>query len=365
MTFSARDLGFVKQQQLEVVLHFSLPRGAVVIDSWLWYDDQILEAELIDRWTATQIYESIVNRRRDPSLLTKKTDTQYELRVYPMSGTGSRKVRISYLVPGLWNGDQLSYPLPGQILGAHLRQEARPLIRVFDTDRWGEPFVPTAPGVDFLDNPETQFGRHMIATITPGALSRGQLVFESPATAGVIASRFVGGDEKYFEIFAQPGLLLGPSRGRRIVVVLDHDQRTHQETPDVLLMFIRDILKDNLSERDAFNLVLSRLSDPAVSDHWISGSDSSIDSLFDAIDLSSVAEYSLLPTVLSTTLHLSEETGPADAVILLSSSDGFGDIEVANALISDLNIGEGSVPPIHVVDHTLYRNTHYTFQGLT
>ena len=73
LTFSAKGAEslFAPDLPLEVRFEFQLPREAMVTDSWLWVDDQIIQAKILDRWTASQIYESIVNRRRDPSILFK------------------------------------------------------------------------------------------------------------------------------------------------------------------------------------------------------------------------------------------------------------------------------------------------------
>jgi len=73
ITFSARGLNiFSESDTVEVEYRFNLPQGALVIDSWLWFGDTILEGLIMDRWSASQIYENIVNRRRDPSVLYKK-----------------------------------------------------------------------------------------------------------------------------------------------------------------------------------------------------------------------------------------------------------------------------------------------------
>ena len=71
LTFSARGTQFFASEQLEVHFSFSLPEGAAVTDSWLWVGQDIIRAILIERGKATDIYDGIVNTRRDPSLLVK------------------------------------------------------------------------------------------------------------------------------------------------------------------------------------------------------------------------------------------------------------------------------------------------------
>ncbi|MBL7828577.1 MAG: hypothetical protein JNJ57_18225, partial [Saprospiraceae bacterium] len=81
LTFSSRGTTYDANDSLEVVLKFELPANAIVHDSWLWINDDISKALILDKWTASTIYESIVNRRQDPSILTKTSATQYELKV--------------------------------------------------------------------------------------------------------------------------------------------------------------------------------------------------------------------------------------------------------------------------------------------
>jgi hypothetical protein len=61
LTFSARDLNFTAADSVEVQFFFDLPPEAIVHDLWLWVDDQIVRALILDRWTASSIYENIIN----------------------------------------------------------------------------------------------------------------------------------------------------------------------------------------------------------------------------------------------------------------------------------------------------------------
>ena len=93
LTFSSNGTQWTNvKDTLEVTMDFSLPENAMITDSWLWFGEDTIKAVIIDRWTASSIYESIVRRRRDPSILFKQSATQYQLRVFPMAGNETRKV---------------------------------------------------------------------------------------------------------------------------------------------------------------------------------------------------------------------------------------------------------------------------------
>jgi len=121
-TFSTKATAYTSPQDtLEVVYKFDLPEGSIVIDSWLWVNDVIVKADIIDRWTARSIYEGIVKRRQDPSILMKNGSNNYELRVFPMAGNQTRKVKITFLLLNKWNPDGSSYiNLPLSLLNAGL-----------------------------------------------------------------------------------------------------------------------------------------------------------------------------------------------------------------------------------------------------
>ena len=51
---------FNQGSKLEIVHRFELPAGSVVNDLWLWIGDSVMQAILMDTWTARSIYDSIV-----------------------------------------------------------------------------------------------------------------------------------------------------------------------------------------------------------------------------------------------------------------------------------------------------------------
>jgi hypothetical protein len=95
-----------KNQMLEAMLDFSMPRGVYFYDSYLWLNETtIVRADLIGHGEANRIYNGIVNRQMDPSILNKVNDNSqtksnnYSLKVFPISTTFQRKVKIAYAIP--------------------------------------------------------------------------------------------------------------------------------------------------------------------------------------------------------------------------------------------------------------------------
>ncbi len=149
LTFSARNTSYSSSDTLEVQYLFDLPANAIVTDSWLWMEQDTIKAKIMDQWTASSIYESIIKRRRDPSILFKRDATQYELRIFPMPGDKTRKVKISYLVPTQWTASLVSASLPTNLLSV----SANPLNN-FELDvslsrEWKNPQILEYPDIVF------------------------------------------------------------------------------------------------------------------------------------------------------------------------------------------------------------------------
>jgi Ca-activated chloride channel family protein len=159
LTFSARGLNFTSQDSVEVQLYFDLPEEAIVHDLWLWVDDQIMRALLMDRWSASGIYEGIVKRRRDPAILFKNSETQYELRIFPMVGSGERKIKLTYLVPAQWSATAVTSLLP-----AHIFRLSKSPLTAVNVLFWPAPDWQNPRVVEF---PETHFESSMMPNSVP------------------------------------------------------------------------------------------------------------------------------------------------------------------------------------------------------
>lgn len=107
VTISQGDAAFAWEGEYEVVWQFQLPEHTIVHDSWLWVEQDIIKADVVDYWTALQTYEEIVDRNRDPSFLYRLPDQRHEMRIYPLFEGESRKIKMSFLVPAEWSVDNV------------------------------------------------------------------------------------------------------------------------------------------------------------------------------------------------------------------------------------------------------------------
>jgi Vault protein inter-alpha-trypsin domain len=95
------------QDALEIIGTIILPENSVVVGLLTWYKGRILKGKLKTKDFARQQYEEVVQRNvvipppkpRDPVLLEKVGRDRYNISIFPVSWSGTRKVRLRYLIP--------------------------------------------------------------------------------------------------------------------------------------------------------------------------------------------------------------------------------------------------------------------------
>ena len=102
----------------EAILNFEIPEGGFFNDSYLWLDENtIIRAEIIGKGIGNQIYNNIVNRKSDPSILNKVNSSNYSLKIFPIETDFARKVKLVYIAPIInYQGSKSFVELPNGIL---------------------------------------------------------------------------------------------------------------------------------------------------------------------------------------------------------------------------------------------------------
>lgn len=81
---------------LEGVYLFPLPVGATVSQLTMWVDGVPIEAKILPRDEARQIYNTIVSQLRDPALLEYVGTEAIQANVFPIPPQGQRRIEIEY-----------------------------------------------------------------------------------------------------------------------------------------------------------------------------------------------------------------------------------------------------------------------------
>ena len=364
LTFSAKGLGFYNTDTLEVQYYFDLPENAIVTDSWLWMDQDTIKAKIMDQWTASSIYENIVKRRRDPSILFKRSATQYELRIFPMAGDKSRKVKISYLVPSQWNAYIVTVPLPTNLLTVSLNQLSKLDLNVELSQNWNNPQILEYPDILFQSVNDSISGIFYKAVI-PGTAFQNNLTFgiSSPLRNGIFISKFGEGTEGIYQMAFLPSKVLNISEPTKTSVLIDYDPSKTTTTKTELLANLKSVIMSNFSSKDSFNLIFSKVNINRISNDWIPGDSVSIDSIFKNLNENQIADYSSLPSLLANGIDFIKNHGNDGNIILVASSDQVGDYQSANQLINDILSLMNPKFPINVVSFQNINYSYHWFNG--
>lgn len=364
LTFSARDLNFSNSDTLEVQFYFELPEDVIVHDSWLWIGNDVIRAKIMDKWTASSIYEDIVSRRRDPSILYKTSERQYELRIFPMAGNETRKIKISYLAATQWNSNNIMATLPTNLLQTSKYPVTTFYLLTWLDQEWNNPNIIEFPDIAFQSLFDSTFGNYLRADLASDAI-QGTLTFaiESPLNNGIYLNKFENGNEGLYQLAFLPSRALDLSTSYKVALLFDYDVSKSSVSKNEVLGNAKTMLHSYLAPSDSFNLIFSQLQIKRASEHWLSADSTVIENTFSALGSDPMANYSNLPSLLANGIDFIKNNRNDGSLLLISSSDQVGDFQIANQLIDDLLELMDPVLPIHVADFLNQNYTYYWIGG--
>lgn len=360
--FSARDLAeFSEKDTVEVVYNFNLPEGSVINDSWLWLGDTILKAMIMDRWSASQVYENIVNRRRDPSILTKNWGNNYELRIFPMAAKESRRAKISFLTPTSWTQKSVGI----QFISANL-MVSKNVPRSVDlfaklTNEWKNPVLSGATNVPLLPEIENETGTTHHAKIDFKELTNDQkFEVNSPMNDGYYLNFFEEGNERFYQLALFPAEGIDVRTPQKVLFLVEYQKENTKLTQGEMLRLFAGKLADLMNEKDSFNLMFYDFELQMADKNWISGDSASIHQAIKNLGENPFVSYSNLANLLASGIDFAKRE-PDSKMVLLANSDRMDDIESANSLIADLIKRMNPVMPIFIGD---FQSGNYNYSWI-
>ncbi|MHC5064780.1 MAG: VIT domain-containing protein, partial [Planctomycetota bacterium] len=97
------------KQRLEGVFYFPLPAGASISGFGMWIGGELVEADIVEKQRAREIFEDILRRRKDPGLLEWSGGNLFKARVFPIEPHSEKRVRIRYTQALPLHGSKLTY----------------------------------------------------------------------------------------------------------------------------------------------------------------------------------------------------------------------------------------------------------------
>jgi len=232
------------EPNMQIVLDFSLPENAIIHDSWLWMldDSTIVRAEVMDRWSAINIFNDIVGVNEDPSILYRVDGDNYQIRIFPLTGGETRKIKISYLVPAIWSESDIRTWLPTNILNTSADPIDAFKLIYFPTPHFQNPRILGTSGADLVNVQDGVFGQVMATHISGDDLNKPlQLVVDSPLEEEeIFVQRLGNGDEKFYQMAYLPPELPSNDESKKIMFLFDYEADNSVIDKDALFQYVID-----------------------------------------------------------------------------------------------------------------------------
>jgi tetratricopeptide (TPR) repeat protein len=136
--------------ELEGVFYFPLPPDASISGFGMWIGDNLVEADVVEKQRAREIYETILRERRDPGLLEWSGGNIFKARVFPIPANSQKRIKITYtqVLPLQGSCYRYSYALQSELLKQHPLRELSIDVKVHSVMPLASVSSPTHPTRD-------------------------------------------------------------------------------------------------------------------------------------------------------------------------------------------------------------------------
>jgi Ca-activated chloride channel family protein len=349
-------------QQLEFVYDFRMVENAVFNDSWLWINDYISLGEIYEKGEGTTIYEEIVDRRQDPSILTKVAANKYNLKIYPLFPDSTRRVRLSYFVPQEYYDQQLLTSLPMQFIDDSTIFPENISLTIYTDDNWynedvtNPNWIKTTEGADFTNYDYT--GSTSSSTV---------IAYDYPVTtSSLLLGTYEGVNENYYQLLYLPEFEVEDIPEYYMLLIDYEKSRTNISLSTVLAE--AKIAMQQLDDHDYFMIAYNKFTTEFSSVEWQPATYASINQAFDMINESTVSTNSKLSSTIPTCMGKIRDLGKDAKLNIVSSGVDFYKESITQAFINDINAFLNEIENeivISVVDYATSKPYGWYSNGVT
>lgn len=131
--------------RLEGVFYFPLPQDASISGFGMWIGNELVEADVVEKQRAREIYEEILRAKRDPGLLEWTGGNLFKARVFPIEPHSEKRIKITYtqVLPLKNNRFRYSYGLQSEMLKLHPLRELAIDVRLHSVQPLADVTSPT------------------------------------------------------------------------------------------------------------------------------------------------------------------------------------------------------------------------------
>lgn len=360
MTFTINPVSTYKStDSLEAVLLFNMPEGSYINDSWLWLDEQhIIRADIVEKNRAIAIYEGIVKRRRDPSLLVKTGANSYQLNVYPMTTLYPRKVKLVYYTPIKYQHTKANVEVPTGLFAASqvlsdvvvkLKQNPQFLSPNLVEHNYSKYFLGASSNDHVLLLPGADY-KNCTFTVSYEVPSGGLKMYTYPH----------GTNGGVYQLVIPPSSF-GTVKTTNTVFVLDHVNNGYSiNSIDEIKKYLKTAMLTDYSAIDSFNLFyVANGTVVQAFNSWENISAGSVATAMNGVPVAYSSTNTKYEDLLKAALSFCAIKPGSDAqVVLLSNSNSYTNNQpVVDGMFNNIKnaIGGQFSNKIHIVNYSSYR----------
>lgn len=371
LTFAAKGMTvFQPNDSVEIRLQFNHISGGNFTDMWLWIGNEPVRALIADRAKAKATYEGIVKRRQDPALLERIYDNYYKLSIYPMRGDSSRKVKLSYFVPGTLTDSILTTAIPYWILRSSSLIQFNTSIIVIKDSVWKNPVLKSTIETSLVLGNDPEYGEVYKTSISPSTLlslqSLNVVWNNSSLIKPYLVERFQKDTSGVYQLSIQPGKIFGLNNiGRKFLFLVNYDSMSGSSaySRNEIVNDLLNTINTQLTSKDSFNVIFSGKEVPLrLRNNWISTQKDTVASLLTSIkSKSNFLDGFELSKLFFTAAQFIKGNGADGHIILISSSEEyFNKISIANVFADSLFKLIPLKTQIHIIDNNQWYHYHYS-----
>ena len=333
--FWYRSVDLIKSTDtLEMYAHFSLPPSDFINDSWLWVEDTVVQAMIIDVDEATLIYENIVHRlHKDPSILYRRsTSGNYEYRIYPNVGNKSRHAKLSYYTKMNYVNGSAQFAFTPTILNiASNKSIPRNFKFYFNNNFTDIDFGANPPATNYSSDIEGEYVEFNTESSTLAQSFSYQYDFTTPYFS---KSRIIDEQEYYFTMF-DCKLLTSNYINQKINFLIDYDINRTSIPANEVINQLRKAILDNFNSSDSINIMIGNKETINLFDRWVPCDKDTINYLLDSTIFKNIGFFSFLPDLASDGVKFNAKFNTNSSIVLLTSSEYAPTPTSANPIIEN------------------------------
>jgi hypothetical protein len=317
---------FKNYDELELEWSFTAPDEIIMHDLYCWVEDTlVVQAKVLDRWTAETMFNEKSSPYREPALMTMSAPDRhgqvtYNLFLFPLVRNQPQRIMIRYLAPARATSGRLRTWLPvSQITGENGGASSLRIVYSY-CDQPNSPELIGKPGVSFAHFPADSLWE---TTLPISFGEYYELTVASPIRGDSYCTVYRGDEESYYQLAVYPPQVDQEPVSRKLLILIDFNRyNTSGVTGELLLTSLKETMERTLSEQDSVSIILGSEEVIWGSREWQAGTQENIDALFSLLfGARFLATNTSQEVLLAAAEFLSYQPGPGEIIWLTNRHD--------------------------------------------